>query len=196
MKNLAKKSLVILGLCTSLMGYSNTMDNGVKEKEPKITNLRFESVKHGSVLSIKDQAGLILYKESIDQNGEYSKGFDLNSLPDGEYYFELDSELKFIIVPFTVSVNDITFNEEEKNTIIKPILHVKDEMVYLSRPSFVGNPLTYKIFFAENYDLVLSEKFEQESEVKRVYDFSKAEKGNYVFVFESNGRKYSKAIKI
>jgi hypothetical protein len=196
MKNLAKKSLVLLGLCASLMGYANTKDNGAKEKEPKITNLRFESVQHGSVLSIKDQAGLILYKESIDQTGAYSKGFDLNSLDDGEYYFELDSELKFLILPFTVSANDITFKEAEKNTIIKPFLHVKDEKVYVSRPSFVGKPLTCKIFFAENYDLVLSEKFEQESEVKRVYDFSKAEKGNYVFVFQSNGKKYSKTIKI
>jgi len=196
MKNLALKSFVVLGLCTSLMGYANILDNGAKEKESKVTNLKLESVKQGSVLSIKDGAGSILYKESIDQTGEYSKGFDLNSLPNGDYYFELDSELKFMIIPFTVSVNDITFNEKAKNTIFKPFLYVKDEKVYLSRPAFDVSPLTYKIFYAENYDLVLSEKFEQESEVKRVYDFSKAEKGNYVFVFESNGRKYSKAIKI
>ena len=33
-------------------------------------------------------------------------------------------------------------------------------------------------------------------EVKKAYDFSTAKKGNYVFVFESKGRKFTKNVKI
>jgi len=196
MKNLVKKSLVVLGLFTSLMGYANAGPEMIKEKESKVTNLSFKSVKQGSKLSIKDANGLILYKESIGKTGKYSKGFDLTALPNGDYYFELESELKIVLIPFNVAQNEVNFKKEEKNTIFKPVIRVKDEIVYLSRPSFDETPIDVKIFFSKNHDLILSEKFEKESELKRVYDFSKSQKGNYTFVFESNGRKYSKSIKI
>jgi len=196
MKNLAKKSLVVLGLFTSLLSFANVGAEMFKEKEPKVTNMSFKSVKQGSKLTIKDSNGLVLYKESISKTGKYSKGFDLTALPNGDYYFELESELKIVLIPFNVAQSEVNFKKEEENTIFKPVIRVKDEMVYLSLPSFDESPIAVKIFFSENYDLVLSEKFEKESEVKRVYDFSKSEKGNYVFVFESNGRKYSKSIKI
>ena len=47
-----------------------------------------------------------------------------------------------------------------------------------------------------NYDLVHKAEFNQLEEVKKTYDFSTAKKGNYVFVFESKGRKFTKSIKI
>jgi len=196
MKKLTKKSLIVLGLCTSLLGFANDKKETFKEKEPKVTSMSFESVKQGSKLLIKDRNGLVLYKESIAKTGKYSKGFDLTSLPNGDYYFELDSELKIVVIPFTVTLNEVTFNKEEENTVFKPVLRVKDEMVYLSRPSFDETPIKVKIFFSENNDLIVSEKFGKESEVKRIYDFSKSKKGNYVFVFESNGRTYSKSVKM
>jgi hypothetical protein len=196
MKNLIKKSLVVLGLFTSLMSFANAGPEVIKEKESKITNMSFKSVKQGSKLTIKDANGLVLYKEFISKTGKYSKGFDLTDLPNGDYYFELESDLKIVLIPFNVALSEVNFIKEEKNTIYKSVVRVKDEMVYLSRPSIDETPIDVKIFFSENYDLVLSEKFDKESELKRVYDFSKSKKGNYVFVFESNGRKYSKSIKI
>ena len=56
--------------------------------------------------------------------------------------------------------------------------------------------MSYKIYYADNNDLVDAENFDESEEVKKVYDFSNSEKGNYIFVFESKGRKYSKTIKI
>ena len=196
MKKLTMKSLIVLGLCTSLLSFANDNHETLKEKEPKVTSMSFKSVQQGSRLSIKDKSGLVLYKESIVKTGKYSKGFDLNSLPNGDYYFEMDSELKIIVIPFTVTLNEVNFKKEQENTIFKPVLRVKDEKVYLSRPSLNGTPIDVKIFYSDNYDLIVSEKFAKETEMKRIYDFSKSKKGNYVFVFESNGRKYSKSVKI
>jgi len=196
MKKLTKKSLIVLGLCTSLLSFANANHETFKEKEPKVTSMSFKRVKQGSRLSIKDENGLILYKESVAKTGKYSKGFDLTSLPNGDYYFEMDSELKIIIIPFTVTMNEVNFKKEKENTVFKPVIRVKENMVYLSRPSFDENPIKMEIFFSENYDRVVSEEFTKETEVKRIYDFSNSKKGNYVFVFESNGRKFSKTVKI
>jgi len=196
MKNLTKKSLIILGLFTSLLSFANDEIKTIKEKEPKVTNMSFKNVKQGSKLSIKDFNGLVLYKESIVKTGEYSKGFDLTALPNGDYYFELDTDLEIIIIPFNVVSNQVKFKREEKSTIFKPFIRVKDHMVYVSRISHSESPLKYRIYFQENNDLVYSEKLSIEKNFNRVYDFSTSEKGTYLFVFYSDGRKFSKTIKI
>jgi hypothetical protein len=196
MKKLTRKGLVAFALSVSLMGFANDLKNPTKEKEPEVTSLSFSKVSQGSTLFIKDDKGLTLYKEAIQITGEYSKGFDLTALPDGEYYFELDTNLKVVVIPFDVKSNEVNFKKEEKSTILKPMIRVKDDIVFVSRTSFEAAPLDFKIYYAENSDLVLSEKFESETMIERVYDFSEAKKGEYLFVFWSNGRKYINSVKI
>lgn len=196
MKNLARKSLVAVGLMMSLSTFAGSTELNVKDNDKNITNLRFENVKKGSTLIIKDLEGIVLYKEVIEKTGAYSKGFDLNSLPNGDYLFELDSELKIVVVPFKVNSSEVVFNKESEESIYKPVLIKKNQMVYVWKAQFDESSLSYKIYYAENDDLVLSEKFEEMEEVSKAYDFSTAKKGNYVFVFESKGRKYTKTVKI
>lgn len=196
MKKLTHKSLVVLGLFATMFMFGNSATGTFKENEPNVTSMSFKKVKFGSKLSIKDGQGLVLYKESILKTGDYRKEFDLTTLPNGNYYFELDSEFKIMIIPFKVVSNQVEFKKEEKSTIFKPYVRVKDKMVFVSRVSLEESPIEYKIYYADNYDVVLSEKFDSKSSVKRIYDFSKAKKGNYLFVFKSNGRKFTKTVKI
>jgi outer membrane lipoprotein-sorting protein len=196
MKNLARKSLVAIGLMMSLSTFANDTAVTLKEKENNVTNMRFENVKKGSTLSIIDEHGLVLYNEAIEQNGLYVKGFDLTTLPNGDYSFELNSELKIVVIPFNVNSSEVVFDKESKESIYKPVLRIKDNIVFVSRTTIEQTPLSYKIYYADNYDLVDAENFDELEEVKKAYDFSNSEKGNYIFVFESKGRKYSKTIKI
>ena len=196
MKNLAKRSLVAIMLIGALSTQASESNMIIKEKEGIITSLRLDNVKQGSVLSIIDRNGLILYNEAIQKSGDYSKGFDLTTLPDGEYFFELDSDLKIIVIPFNVKLKEVIFDKEAEKSIYKPVVRTKDQMVFVSKTAIDTSPLSYKIYFAENRDLVHSEKFEDSENVKKVYDFSASEKGNYLFVFESNGRTYTKVVKI
>ena len=194
MKNLARKILVAIMLTMSLSTQANVAD--LTSKEKVATNLHLDNVKQGSVLTIIDGNGLVLYNESIKKSGDYSKGFDLTTLPDGEYFFELDSELKIIVIPFNVKAKEVIFDKEAEKSIYKPVVRTKDQMVYVSKVALDESPLTYKIYFADNHDLVYSEKFEADEEIKKAYDFSASKKGSYLFVFESNGRRYTKAVKI
>ena len=196
MKNLARKSLVVIMLTMSLTTQAHDVDLTSKEKERIVTNLHLDNVKQGSVLTIIDRNGLVLYNEAIKKSGDYSKGFDLTTLPDGEYFFELDSDLKIIIIPFNVKSNEVIFDKEAEKLIYKPVVRAKDHMVYVSKVALDESPLSYKIYFADNRDLVYSEKFEASDDIKKVYDFSASKKGSYLFVFESNGRRYTKVIKI
>lgn len=196
MKNLARKSLVAVGLIMSLSTYAGSTEFNLKDNDKNITNLRFENVRKGSTLIIKDLEGIVLYKEVIEKTGDYSKGFDLTSLPNGDYLFELDSELKIVVVPFKVNSSEVVFNKESEESIYKPVLIKKNQMVYVWKAESDQSSLSYKIYYADNDDLVLSERFEEMEEVSKAYDFSTAKKGNYVFVFETKGRKYTKTVKI
>lgn len=196
MKNLARKSLVAVGLMMSLSTLANDSEMTFKDKEKDVINMSFENVAQGSSLTIKDQNGLVLYNESIEQGGDYKKGFDLTSLPNGDYFFELNSELKIVVIPFIVDSNEVVFDKESEESIYKPIVRTKDNMVYVSRTEIEQTPLSYKIYYADNYDLVHTAQFEELEEVKKAYDFSAAKKGNYVFVFESKGRKFTQNVKI
>jgi len=196
MKKLTQKNLLLLLLFASMISYANNDIETIKEKEPKVTIVSFKKLKLGTMLSIKDINGTVLYMESIIKNGDYSKGFDLTSLPNGDYIFELDTELKITIIPFNVVSNQVTFKKEEKSMIYKPVFSVKDALVYVSQISFEANPIEYKIYYKNNNDLVLSEKLTNQPKSNRVYDFSTSKKGNYVFIIKTNGRTFSKTVKI
>jgi len=196
MKKLTKKSLIVLGLCTSLMGFAHDNHETFKEKEPMVTNMTFKRVKQGSKLLIKDKSGIVLYKESIVKTGKYSKGFDLTSLPNGDYYFELDTDLEIVIIPFNVVSNQVNFKKEEKSKIHKPYVRVDKDMVYVSRASYVESPIEYKIYYLDSNEVVYSEKLSMGKNFNKAYDFSTSLKGTYLFVFNSDGRKFSKTIKI
>ena len=195
MKNLARKSLVAIGLMMTLSTFANEKEVTLKGKD-NVTKVRFENVIKGSSLTIIDQHGLVLYNEAIVETGLYSKGFDLTTLPDGEYFFELNSELKIVVIPFNVKSNIVVFDKESEESIYKPVIRMKEDMVYVSRPVVENTSLSYKIFYAANYELVESENFGEMEEVKKVYDFSNSERGNYIFVFKSKGREYTKTIKV
>lgn len=196
MKNLAKQGLVVFVLMMSLTISANDIKFTAKVKEEKVTSMILNKVESGSTLRIKDQNGLVLYKEIIEEAGDYSKGFDLTTLPNGDYYFELNSESKIVVIPFNVKASEVLFDKNSKEFIYKPVVRAKDNLVYVSRTELEHTPLSYKVYYSENNDLVHTAEFGEMEEVKKMYDFSSAKKGDYVFVFESNGRKFSKKIKI
>lgn len=179
-------------MLTAFIGYANEGNITFKDE---ITNVNFDYVKNGSVLSIKDENGLILYKETIQKSGNYSKGFDLTELPDGKYFFELDKDVEISVIPFEVSNTKVTFNKEKESIIRKPILVTKKGVVYLSKLSVNNEPMEVTIYH-EN-DKVYAEKLQEDSySIGRAYDFSTSKKGEYRIVMETEGRQFVKNIKI
>ena len=61
MKQLLKKSLVLVVLFITMTAYSNELTNTTKKNANDITNVTFENVKEGSLFLIKDNDGIILF---------------------------------------------------------------------------------------------------------------------------------------
>lgn len=195
MKTVRKKWILVLLLSSSLLAFASKSAD-LKGKDSKLSYVSFSKVNQRSVLTIKDQYGITVYKELIKNIGDYTKGFDLTNLPDGRYYFEMDKDLEIEILPFVVTANQVSFLKDEKEIIIKPYVRVKDSKVFVSRISFAQAPISYKVYYSDETVPLFKEYVEGQTYMKKAFDFSKAEKGLYRFVFKSDDRVYRQNIRL
>ncbi|QCX37497.1 hypothetical protein FF125_03245 [Aureibaculum algae] len=191
MKQIIKNSLVLVVLFATMISYANEI---VTNENDETTSVTLNNVTEGSVLSIKDVDGLILYKETIQVSGDYSKKFDLTSLPDGNYIFELDKDFEIKSIPFNVKRNIVDLNIENKSVVFKPAMVFENGMLRIQKTILNSEKeLSIKIYF-ENGDLVHSENFNNEKLINKTYDFSKSLKGKYKVLLSTEDRTFSKEI--
>ena len=202
MKKEVKKGILLVTMLATML--SNASKPEMAEKNFKIENttLSINNVKQGQQLIIKDSNGIVLYKEMIDRSGVYKKGFDLTSLPNGEYYFELDKDTEVQVIPFKVAMNKVEFLKEKETKFFKPVIRFKDNKILLSRLSFNQKPLEVKIYYEDNsyyssdYLLLHTEKFKDTKVIERVYELDKSKKGSYKVVVKTEGREFTESITI
>lgn len=198
MKTSIKNSLVIIAMLGVVTGYANlTPINASYGEDPKRTILTLESMREGQRLFIKSTNGTILYKESIDRSGSYKKEFDLTSLPNGDYFFEVDKDFEIKIIPFKVNGAQVTFQKERTKSIFKPVVTIKDNIVTVSKLVLDNTSVDVKIYFdSGDYELIHSERIENIKNIQRVYRLLKNVTGNYKVICKSDGREFVTYFKV
>jgi hypothetical protein len=194
MKQLLKRSLVLVAMFATTAVYSNEFALLSKKDTNNISNVIFNDVKQGSTLLIKDDDGQVHYRELIEASGRYSARFDLSNLPDDEYYFELDMKKEIIITPFTVEAGIAVFKEYEALKIVKPQILVKDDQVFISGETEEEQTWKIDVYYDEGYELAHSEKLKNTQRINRVYDFKGSKRGNYTIVLSSGDREIKNSI--
>ena len=126
MKNLIKYSLVIVVMFTAILGNANETFILRNLNDNKTTTLTLLDVEQGNqLLLIKDVDGFVLYKEKIQNSGTFTKGFNLTSLPDGKYYFELKKDSENIKISFIVKKKLVEYKKDKESTIKKALTESK-----------------------------------------------------------------------
>lgn len=200
MKNViknSKKGILMVTMFATLLSFANDNSFFTIKNDVKKTSLTLKNVKVGNLLSIIDDNGVILYKELIQKTGIYTKGFDLTSLPNGKYVFELDKDLEIDTIPFRVTSNTVDFNKETGKTIFKPYFKVNEDVLFISKLSLNEAPLKVDIYFENSgsTELMHSEKIENTKDIQRAFKLTGLEEGSYKVVLYSEGRTFVKYIK-
>jgi len=193
MKNLIKKSVLMAMLMIALV--SNASEKNVSLKiishESKVVQLILNSHDGSSEVFIKDKKGFQLYKVLI-KDKEFLKNFDLSELPDGEYYFEINSQTKIVTKPFSVASNTLEFSKE--TIVFKPIVRFKNDIIYLSK--FTLHNETLDVFlYDDNQHLLYSEKLFGQNNLNRKLNLSNLDSGSYSLVLKSEGKLYNEVFK-
>lgn len=185
----------MVALLATVMGYANDKSFYISKSDNDKTTLTFRKVKKGNLFTIKNEEGLILYKEAIQQNGVYKKGFDLTSLPDGGYFFELDKDMEITTIPFIVKANDVTFDKSNSETLFKPLTVVKNGHLFVSQLSLEKKPLEIKIYqegsvYYSPYELIHSETVADTKKIQKVYKLYNYKKGQYKIVYKTEEKTF------
>ncbi|AUP79291.1 hypothetical protein [Flavivirga eckloniae] len=190
-----KKTLLTVAMLTAMIGNANEISSFKTKEGLKGTALTIENVKEGDLLSIRNYNGIIIYKELIQSSGTYEKGFDLTELPNGDYFFEIDKDLKIKTIPFTVKENNVVFNKEKEVVVFKPYIREKNDLVFITKLALNLEPLKIRIY--GKYDdgsfvLLSSEKISGVQNIERVYKLKKG--GDYKIELDSDNKKFTKFI--
>lgn len=200
MKKTIKHSLVVMAMLGVITSYANFTPTVSLNENVKTTILKLDNVREGHRLLIKSKSGTILYRESISKTGGYQKEFDLTSLPDGNYFFELEKDVEIQIIPFTVSSNTVVFSKEHKVTIFKPMIRTVGNKLLVSKLTLDLKPMTLEIYYdnpnSSTYERIYSETIENTKIIERIIALDKNLPGTYKVVTKSEGRVYTQIFNI
>ena len=188
-----KNTLVLVMLFTTLLS-SATELTSIKNEEDGKTILVLENVSQGDMLLVKDAYGIILYKEAILENGKYNKSFDLTTLPNGSYIFELDKKSDIRIYPFIVASNNVTFDKESLKVIYKPRIKTEDQMITVNTYNPTKSDYSINIYYDtenDSYEKIYSETVDDTSIIAKKYTFLKDRTGKYKIEITVNNRTFT-----
>ena len=189
MRTTIKKTMVLVLIFVTFI--SSAIENSKSNKlvSVKRVKVEFRNVKKGQTFIIRNENKIIVHKQKIVKLGTFSKVFDLTNLKDGIYTSEVEKDFEISIKKFSVSNGYVTFIKEESKKIFKPLIRLKGDLLLISKVSF-KEPLNIVLYYEEN--TIVDEQFEGKDIINRIYKLSKAKKGAYMVVVNSDNRLFTK----
>jgi len=138
------------------------------------------------IVSIENNAGEDVYTTKIENNGNYSKVFDLSKLENGIYKLKVKGAYTTKERHFVVKDGEIKVKYAEKD---QPTFRTVDDKALLTYPNTLNENVSIVIYEANGN--ILYSTSETDSTIKKVFDFSKVETGNYKVVLSSTGGDYA-----
>ena len=196
MKNLIKKSLLIVAVLTTVVisatNINNNLDIKVSTIDSKLIDLRLKNSDGDLTISVKDSYGEVLYSEEF--SGSYfSKKYDLNTLPTGNYYFEVEGSTKINLMPFTVTSKGFEFNNEITSTYYKPTIRQEGDLILISKIAFNQENLEINLYDEES-NLLYNELLNGEVNLGKALSLKDLRTGNYKLVTKSAGKVFEQNV--
>jgi hypothetical protein len=190
MKNALKISLLVLLLNTgSMMQAAEDLDIKVLDSQ----NLRVElnGGSQGNILLIKDKFGKVLFRDSITTNLTYQKTFNMELVPNGIYYMNLDNESR-IQTTVIVKTNSGLDIEKESSFVSKPRFEIKDKQIRVLWTNSLEKKTVMNIY--DSSGILVANLDSKELVLKKTLDFSNVPSGKYRIEIEVNGQNFTKEV--
>ncbi|MBT8317604.1 MAG: hypothetical protein HKP59_08250 [Lutibacter sp.] len=196
MKKSFRKLVVMLFLGTSLLSNANNVSTGIimYGNESKSVVLDFENFDGSIEVSIKNSFGLTLFKEKF-QGVKFSNKYDLTSLPNGNYFFEINGQTKIKVLPFIVNEASVSFEREKEEIYYKPIVReYKKNIFSISMVALGEKNLKIALYDADS-NLIYNEELQDDVYLGRLINISNLNLGKYKLVMKSNNRTFVETIR-
>ncbi|MDP2060950.1 MAG: T9SS type A sorting domain-containing protein [Flavobacteriaceae bacterium] len=192
MKKDIKYYLIVIALFGVLQISATEKVNPVNDGNTSAKTIRLSAslLQPFSNLKIVDEFGVVLYEETLKNSLETGKQINFSRLPAGNYFLEMDAAIKQVIIPLQVSDQEAILKLELKTEVFKPFVKLSGTSLLLMNFNPEQTPVTVSIY-DELGQLLFEETITDSIELKRNYNFSKVESGNYSLQVKKNGKVFS-----
>lgn len=195
MKTMKKVLLTAMMVMVSAFALANNNDPKVSVERVGKKSIYVVASKLGESetrVQLTSSKGSILYN-TFNNDNSFSKRFDLNALPAGNYALEVENDRSFTSIPVIIGTDSAFVKVEDQVTVIKPVVFLNGQKLDVIIPSERGAEVFVTIFDSNNNRIAL-ESINGEN-LKR-FDLSKLEAGNYTIKTRSNGRNFVQSISL
>lgn len=167
---------------------------GVKVEKSENKKVRIYTQPGAAVdVAIIDADGNVLYKGLITKNKAGHQSFNLNNLPDGQYYITAGNNAWWMSQSVTISGNKVNIDERNLQRIAQPTFTAYEKNKYeVTMPAMNVQNASVAIYDAQNV-LVHSEQFTGST---RRFDLSSLPEGAYTFVVGPDQKTFSSRIDV
>ena len=144
-------------------------------------------------VAIIDADGNVLYRGSISKNAKKATSFNLNSLPDGQYYLTAGNSAWWMSQGLTIKSNAISVDTRNLQQVAQPIITAYEKnKIEVMLPTKNVDEANVAIYDAQNV-LVQTNSFKGST---RRFDLSALPDGAYTFVVGPNEKQFKTRIDI
>lgn len=195
MKTMIKKSILLVALFLSVGINASNGETGVTVKvvDAKLVELSMGDYKGSAEVTVRDVFGVILHNEVLQPN-QLAKKYDFGTLPLGNYNVEIETQTKIESVDIIVAADKIDV-VAESSTYFKPIIHVVDDVVTITKLGLDGESMEVSIY-SERDDLIYYQSLENGPNLGVRLSFEVLGKGTYTARMYSDNKLFIEEILI
>lgn len=186
MKTLLKKTLVLAVMLGTLTSYAT--------ENSEVTPLTSNYVTKGSLISVSDANGEVIYSGKINYNGNLTTLFDFTQLNDGKYTVEINKDFEIEISTIKVNNHVVTYVNSDKKKIHKPVFRSENGKILISKLAVDSTEMSVDLFY--NNELIHSENVNGQGVINRIYKLDKTLHGEYTAVVKTNDRVFVENFRI
>ena len=194
MKNLKINiSIISLLLLINFVNADHLIDLRILSSNNSSFIIQLSDIKYDTKCLLKNQQGVILYKEDIARAQIFQRSLNLIELPDGTYELQIEDDYKTETTSLTKSNGKVMTANQIKITTFKPQIVLKDTQLNVSLLALNNEKLTVSIL-DENQNIISEKKLSGSMNLGQSYDLSQLNSGNYTIQLYTNGQVYDKLI--
>lgn len=184
MKKILKFGLVLVAALTTISGHASTVDFtlDVKNEQGKKVTFAINTINIIN-LSIYDADDKLIHSEKVDSKKDISRTYDLNALPEGTYFLEVESDVtisryEISITGAKASLSANAISEDYKPV---PVFLFKDGLVWVNIVNLDNSPVNIKIYDKDGDEVYDSPGLTDEN-VTKIFDVNNIANEKYTFL--------------
>jgi len=196
MKKISKLSLMLVMTLLAMNVHAGTVDFtiDVKKEQGKKVTFALNTVDVVNI-TIYDAEDKLVHSEEVNSKKNFNRTYDLNALPEGSYFLEVESDSKILryeisVAKETASLSAKAISEEDKPAAT---FLYKDGLVWVNIINLNQSPVYINIINKDGDEVYNSVKLTDQN-VTKVFDVNNIENEKYTFVMTYKDKTFSKTL--